>query len=71
MTDREIWFHDRIGRRVFRTNAPWDRDNDEVNVLERGIVIEDGRHAQHLYENELIHLDVKYADSKEELSRSI
>ena len=69
MQDREKWFIDRIGKRVFRNKTSCNCDTCQ-KIYENGLVISDKNHAQYLYDMEGMYalegVKLKYFDSKEE-----
>ncbi len=69
MSEREKWFLDRIGKRIYRsiTTCPCAVC---VNVYETGLVVSDEMHASYLQEVEAVDLyeggTTKYFDTLEE-----
>jgi hypothetical protein len=65
-SQREQWFYDRIGRRVFRTGTHCDCGVCS-QVYENGLIITDELHAGYLFMIESECDGVKYFDTKKEV----
>ena len=73
-TEREQWFLNRIGKRIFRNNNGCSCGVCK-NVNDNGLIVEDEFHATHLLENELCYnadgFRLRYFDTKEEVNEFI
>lgn len=69
MQERQQWFYDRIGKRVYRNTTTCPCEPCRV-VTEKGLVIQDEMHASYLYDMEGAYFHdgakLRYFDTKEE-----